>query len=202
MSQRFAHGGTGSRQTSNKGFAKSQKVFVPKNQAQNQTPTLSNSLRQSLSHHSDSAEPITVQAGDGNFVNYLPQDEAVAVGLGADEGGLDPVESQRVVDLLNRELSRLLKLSPKEFWREGKSQTSKSDVDNFRYFFLIENHVLVFLFLSVASDASLLEFLDSFLQFRARWYDFPHHGAKEMVAGVVVGELELSRRVFMVLYRM
>lgn len=138
MSQRFAHGGTGSRQTSNKGFAKSQKVFVPKNQAQNQTPTLSNSLRQSLSHHSDSAEPITVQAGDGNFVNYLPQDEAVAAGLGADEGGLDPVESQRVVDLLNRELSRLLKLSPKEFWREGKSQTSKSDVDNFRYFFKLK----------------------------------------------------------------
>lgn len=53
----------------------------------------------------------------GNFVIYLPQDEAVAAGL--EEGGLDPVESQRVVDLLNRELSRLLKLRPRDFWREG-----------------------------------------------------------------------------------
>ncbi|KAF2309667.1 hypothetical protein GH714_004523 [Hevea brasiliensis] len=77
--------------------------------------------------------------GVGNFVNYLRQDEAVAAGLGAEEGGLDPVESQRVVDLLNRELSR--------------------------------------------------------------WYDFPHRGAKGIVAGVIVGEHELSRRVFMVLYR-
>lgn len=55
----------------------------------------------------------------GNFVIYLPQDEAVAAGLGQEEGGLDPVESQRVVDLLNRELSRLLKLRPRDFWREG-----------------------------------------------------------------------------------
>lgn len=59
--------------------------------------------------------------GGGKFVTYLPQDEAVAAGLGADEGGLDPVESQRVVDLLSRELSRLLKLKPKEFWKEGSS---------------------------------------------------------------------------------
>ncbi|KAL2895065.1 Activating signal cointegrator 1 complex subunit 2 [Bienertia sinuspersici] len=109
--------------------------------------------------------------GAGNFVNYLPQDEAVAVGLGAEEGGLDPLESQRVVDLLNRELSRLLRLKPREFWRE------------------------------VAVDASLHEFLDSFLQFRSRWYDFPYHGAKGSVAGVIVGDLELSRRVFMLLYR-
>lgn len=56
---------------------------------------------------------------NGNFVNYLPQDEAVAAGLSAEEGGLDPVESQRVVDLLNRELSCLLKLSPREFWKQG-----------------------------------------------------------------------------------
>lgn len=61
----------------------------------------------------------TPSTPDGNFVNYLPQDEAVAAGLGAEEGGLDPVESQRVVDLLNRELSRLLKLSPREFWKQG-----------------------------------------------------------------------------------
>ncbi|PON72937.1 Ubiquitin system component Cue [Parasponia andersonii] len=180
-----------------KGFgSKAQKIFVPKSQDQIQkqnpnpiskdpnpaTPTLSNSLRQSLSqqpsHDDDHAAAASATKnnggrarGGGNFVNYLPQDEAVAAGLGADEGGLDPLESQRVVDLLNRELSWLLKLNPREFWRE------------------------------VATDTSLHEFLDSFLQFRSRWYDFPHHGAKGMVAGVIVGELELSRRAFMVLYR-
>lgn len=103
------------------------------------TPTLSNSIRQSsLSKQSDAATAgsgaeacasrvrkgesgdwVSSRARGGSFVNYLPQDEAVAAGLGADEGGLDPVESQRVVDLLNRELSRLLKLNPREFWREG-----------------------------------------------------------------------------------
>lgn len=55
---------------------------------------------------------------------------------------------------------------------------------------------------SVAGDTSLHEFLDSFLKFRSRWYDFPHHAAKQIVAGVIVGGLELCRRVFMVLYRM
>lgn len=55
---------------------------------------------------------------------------------------------------------------------------------------------------AVASDASLHEFLDSFLKFRNRWYDFPHRGPKGIVAGVIVGELELCQRVFMVLYRM
>ncbi|GLT58846.1 hypothetical protein SLA2020_317070 [Shorea laevis] len=178
---------------------KTQKIFVPKNPP-NQTPTptsLSASLRQSLSTQTDasssssggatSASTSRVRVGEsgdwvpsrrgpsghsGNFVNYLPQDEAVAAGLGAHEGGLDPVESQRVVDLLNRELCRLLKLTPREFWKE------------------------------VATDTSLHEFLDSFLQFRSRWYDFPHRGAKGMVAGVIVGELELSRRVFMVLFRL
>lgn len=54
------------------------------------------------------------------MVNYLPQDEAVAVGFGVEDGALDPVESQRVVDLLNRELSRLLKTPPRDFWREGR----------------------------------------------------------------------------------
>ncbi|KAG9157338.1 hypothetical protein Leryth_004983 [Lithospermum erythrorhizon] len=116
--------------------------------------SLSNSLRQS---------------GGGaaaDFVNYLPQDEAVAVGRGA-----DPVESQRVVDLLNRELSRLLKFNPKDFWRE------------------------------VSSNASLHDFLESYLKFRSRWYDFPYRGTSGMVAGVIIGEFDLSRRVFMVLYR-
>ncbi|KAI4337045.1 hypothetical protein L6164_015503 [Bauhinia variegata] len=185
------------RQDGNKVFAKTQKKFVPKNQNSNPNkgtnPTLSSSLRQSFStRQSDastgSSRSVSASSGGaqvvgdngewvsnitrgGNFLNYLPQDEAVAAGLGAVEGGLDPLESQRIVDVLNRELSRLLKLKPREFWRE------------------------------VASDASLHEFLDSFLQFRSRWYDFPHRGAKEIVAGVIVGELDLSRRVFMVLYR-
>ena len=66
-----------------------------------------------------SGDWVSNRVSDGSFVNYLPQDEAVATGLRAEEGALDPVESQRVVDLLNRELSRLLKLSAKEFWTEG-----------------------------------------------------------------------------------
>ncbi|CAL1395879.1 unnamed protein product [Linum trigynum] len=176
---------------------KTQKKFVPKQQSPNpSTPTLSDSLRRSASStQSDAAAPSSsggaapssrVRIGDsgqwvsnragvgtqtGKFVNYLPQDEAVAAGLGAEKGGLDAVESQRVVDLLNRELARLLKLSPREFWKE------------------------------VANDASLHGFLDSFLKFRSRWYDFPYRGAKDIVAGVIVGDLELCRRVFMVLYR-
>ncbi|XP_068330493.1 uncharacterized protein [Pyrus communis] len=196
MSNRNTH----PRPAGSKGFPKPQKVFVPKNpdhnnpipQEPNPNPTLSTSLRQSLSKQQSNPETspaasappsgsrirmgekgewVPSRAQGGNFVSYLPQDEAVAAGLGANEGGLDALESQRVVDLLNRELSRLLKLNPKEFWRQ------------------------------VASDASLHEFLDSFLQFRSRWYDFPHRGAKELVAGVIVGEFELSRRVYMVLYR-
>lgn len=54
----------------------------------------------------------------------------------------------------------------------------------------------------MASDESLRSFLESFLKFKSRWYDFPHRGAQGIVAGVVVGEMELYRRVFMVLYRM
>ncbi|GFS44162.1 ubiquitin system component Cue protein [Actinidia rufa] len=142
---------------------------------------MSKSLRpqqgQSLSRESDAAGVTSSAAGPtrpgnrGHFVNYLPQDEAVAAGRGADEGGLDPVEAQRVVDYLNGELSRLLKLSPRDFWRE------------------------------VASDPSLYNLLESFLQFRSRWYDFPYRGVKGIVAGIIVGEFELSRRVFMTLYR-
>uniref|UniRef100_A0A803MYS6 CUE domain-containing protein n=1 Tax=Chenopodium quinoa TaxID=63459 RepID=A0A803MYS6_CHEQI len=182
--------------TGNRGFrGKTQKKFVPKtnhNSAtstpQTSNPSFSASVRQSQSSNSASSVAhfkggrvqlgangewvsSSNNGGGGNFVNYLPQDEAVAVGLGAVQGGLDPLESQRVVDLLNRELARLLKLKPRDFWRE------------------------------VAVDTSLHEFLDSFLQFRSRWYDFPYHGAKGIVAGVIVGDLELSRRVFMLLYR-
>ncbi|OVA10958.1 Ubiquitin system component Cue [Macleaya cordata] len=180
-----------SKQDGNKGFNRTpQMKFVPKNQNSIRrepinNPPLTTSLRDpavSIINNASTSSSSRVQIGDngdwvpskkqgGNFVIYLPQDEAVAAGLGVEDGALDPVESQRVVDLLNRELSRLLKLSPRDFWRE------------------------------VASDTSLHDFLDSFLQFRNRWYDFPHHGAKGIVAGVIVGELELSRRVFMVLYR-
>ncbi|KAJ8541188.1 hypothetical protein K7X08_002004 [Anisodus acutangulus] len=157
--------------------------FVPKHNSQ----TLANSFRQSVK--SDGSSTVAVNSvksrarmgesgswvsaaiPSGNFVNYLPQDEAVAAGLGADEGALDPVESQRVVDVLNRELCRLLKMNARDFWRE------------------------------VASDSSLHSFLESFLKFRSRWYDFPYRGARGIVAGVVVGEFELCRRIFMVLYR-
>ncbi|WJX41468.1 hypothetical protein P8452_28817 [Trifolium repens] len=160
----------------NKGFNKTQKKFVPKNP----TPTLSTSLRDkqqtTSATNTNSSSSGTVQPArgvniNGNFVYYLPQDDAVAAGFGAEDGGLDALESQNVVDLLNSQLSRLLKLKPKEFWSQ------------------------------VASDTSLHEFLNSFLKFRSRWYDLPHRGTRGIVAGVIFGEHDLSRRVFMVLYR-
>ncbi|KAG9440451.1 hypothetical protein H6P81_020616 [Aristolochia fimbriata] len=180
------------RSSNNKGTFKSQKRFVPKAQNPREESTSSASFTTSLRKNQAKTEAPRGDGGGssgservrmaekgkwvsrkstGNFVKYLPQDEAVAAGLGVEDGGLDSVESQRVVDLLNRELSRLLKLNARDFWRE------------------------------VANDSSLHEFLDSYLQFRSRWYDFPHHGVKGTVAGVIVGEFELSRRVFMVLYR-
>ncbi|KAI4366481.1 hypothetical protein MLD38_022354 [Melastoma candidum] len=143
---------------------KQQSKFVPRDRRPNPSPVERVRL-------SESGDWVGASA-DGRFVNYLPQDEAVAAGLGADEGGLDVIESQRVVDVLNRELSRLLRLKPREFWKE------------------------------VAGDASLHEFLDSFLKFRSRWYDLPYRGSKGVVAGVIVGEQDLCRRVFMVLYRL
>ncbi|KAG8073919.1 hypothetical protein GUJ93_ZPchr0006g41524 [Zizania palustris] len=86
-------------------------------------------------------------------------------------GGLDAQESQAVVDLLNDALAAPLRAKPREFWRQ------------------------------VAQNTSLHEFLDSYLQFRHRWYDLPHRAPKGTVAGLVVGDLELCRRVFMILYR-
>ncbi|XP_073105142.1 uncharacterized protein [Elaeis guineensis] len=165
-----------------KGSYRNQKRFVPKGENSSFSrdhpipgnakppPPLTTALRES------STAPARPggkgrRGGGGNFVRYLPQDEAVACGLGADAGGLDAVESQGIVDLLNDELSKLLKMSSRDFWQE------------------------------VATNDSLHEFLDSYLQFRHRWYDFPHRGARGTVAGVIVGELELCRRVFMVLYR-
>lgn len=115
------------------------RMFYPKSQVKSISDhqTLSDSVRYSSSRQSDaissggpgnsSPAASRIKVGDdgewvsnsGNFVNYLPQDDAVASGLSADEGALDPSESQRVVDLLNRELSRLLKLKPRDFWKEG-----------------------------------------------------------------------------------
>ncbi|KAL3840483.1 hypothetical protein ACJIZ3_025074 [Penstemon smallii] len=146
------------------------KKFLPETdfQTPNSRQTLSNSFRAATTNAA--AESVYKSSPSGNFVIYLPQDEAVAAGL--KEGGLNPADSQRVVDLLNKQLSGLLKLRPKDFWRE------------------------------VATDESLYVFLESFLKFRSRWYDFPYRGARGVVAGVIVGEFELCRRVFMVLYRL
>ncbi|KAL3627990.1 hypothetical protein CASFOL_028092 [Castilleja foliolosa] len=158
-----------------KNTPKPQQKYTPKRDSQNPDPrnTLSNSLRAATStvRMGEDGEWVSKVSTSGNFVTYLPQDDAVAAGLGPEEGGLDPVESQRVVDMLNRELSRLLKLRPRDFWRE------------------------------VATDESMHALLESFLKFRSRWYDFPHRGVRGIVAGVIVGEFELCRRVFMVLYR-
>lgn len=119
MSNRYGQGRQDHYNNNNKGFNKTQKKFVPKNS----TPTLSTSLREKQQSGSGSSGNSSgrVQTGgvNGNFVNYLPQDEAVAAGFGAEDGGLDALESQRVVDLLNSQLSRLLKLKPKEFWSQG-----------------------------------------------------------------------------------
>lgn len=127
MSNRFAS----QNQNDHRSTAKPQKKFIPKGDFNNPNKshqTLSNSFRSTSSGSTntfDAAVPSSnmVRMGEevtsGNFVIYLPQDEAVAAGLGPEDGGLDPLESQRVVDLLNRELSRLLKLNPRDFWREG-----------------------------------------------------------------------------------
>lgn len=51
----------------------------------------------------------------------------------------------------------------------------------------------------VTVDNSIQVSLDSYLQFRRRWYDSE---IDKPLAGVIVGDQELFRRVFMVLYRM
>lgn len=117
------------RYVQNKGFSKTQKKFVPKTQREvhANSPSLSTSLRHSAASSSSTPRALSAENTDsvscrgegGSFFNYLPQDEAVASGLGSQEGGLDPMESQSVVDLANKELSRLLKLSPREFWKQG-----------------------------------------------------------------------------------
>jgi len=124
MSNRFGQGKQ-ENYNNNKGFNKVQKKFVPINP----TPTLSTSLREkqqqtgsgSGSNSNNSSGRVQLGGVNGNFVYYLPQDEAVAAGFGAEDGGLDALESQKVVDLLNSQLSRLLKLKPKDFWSQGTS---------------------------------------------------------------------------------
>lgn len=141
MSTRYAHSRPSKHVPAARNSHNAQKKFIRKSQNPESVhlspTTLSNSLQKFSAGDSSStggggaaAAASRVRLGDsglwvsgaaqnGSFVNYLPQDEAVATGLGVEEGGLDPVESQRVVDLLNRELARLLKLKPREFWREG-----------------------------------------------------------------------------------
>lgn len=63
---------------------------------------------------------------EGLFLPYLPQDDAVAAGLGAKDGGINASEAQEVVDQLNRQLASLLRLSPPEFWKKGAHRTVPS----------------------------------------------------------------------------
>ncbi|KAL4356568.1 hypothetical protein AHAS_Ahas09G0099700 [Arachis hypogaea] len=69
-----------------------------------------------MGHNGEWVPTITNHA-TGNFIRYLPQDVVVVAGLDLGDGGLDPLESQRIINLLNRELSRLHKLNPREFWK-------------------------------------------------------------------------------------
>lgn len=110
--------------------ARTQMRFVPKSNSSassaavsdhpKPTPPLTTSLRGSTPPTTRSRDQAKlIDSGGLSFVNYLPQDEAVASGLGAGDGGVDAEESQRVVDILNEELSQLLKMTPRDFWREG-----------------------------------------------------------------------------------
>ncbi|KAL5706822.1 hypothetical protein ACHQM5_024940 [Ranunculus cassubicifolius] len=76
-----------------------QKRFVPKSQNQpTPPPPLSTSLRQqqqtlipsstAINPSSSSSRVSNGGGGGGKFVNYLPQDEAVATGLGVEDGAL------------------------------------------------------------------------------------------------------------------
>jgi activating signal cointegrator complex subunit 2 len=97
--------------------------YVPKTSSPaNPQPPLTTALRSAApaASSSTSSSHSDANASDDNFVEYLPHDEAVASGLGPEAGGLDVVESQAVVDLLNDEIARLLKMKPRDFWKEGK----------------------------------------------------------------------------------
>lgn len=68
------------------------------------------------------SQPVATFGGKmaGLFLPYLPQDDAVAAGLGVKEGGIDASEAQEVVDLLNQQLAALLRCSPAQFWKQGR----------------------------------------------------------------------------------
>ncbi|KAH7442412.1 hypothetical protein KP509_03G087200 [Ceratopteris richardii] len=55
---------------------------------------------------------------------------------------------------------------------------------------------------AVYRDTSVEVSLDSYLQFRRRWYDFHAEERGKALGGVIVGDDDLFRRVFMVLFRM
>ncbi|KAI5080760.1 hypothetical protein GOP47_0003943 [Adiantum capillus-veneris] len=141
-------------------------------------PSLSSStaLMASSSFSSSSGDTSSskhkILNNENSFLPYLPHDDAVAAGLGADLGGIDAVETQRVADLLNEDFGRLLRMQPSEFWK------------------------------AVTMDSSIEVSLDSYLQFRRRWYDSHSNEGGKPLAGVIVGDQLLFRRVFMVLYHM
>ncbi|XP_062216481.1 uncharacterized protein LOC133916703 [Phragmites australis] len=152
--------------------------YVPKSAAPKPSPSLTTALRSSAASSSSASGACgsSTSAGVGRGGRGGAADGFVAYlphdeAVAAGLGGLDAQESQAVVDLLNDALAALLRAKPREFWRH------------------------------VAQNTSLHDFLDSYLQFRHRWYDLPHRGPEGTLAGLVVGELELCRRVFMVLYR-
>ncbi|KAL2613198.1 hypothetical protein R1flu_024890 [Riccia fluitans] len=97
-----------------------------------------------------------------SFVAYLPQDDVV----------LEASETQGVIDLLNKQLSSLLRLPYRRFWDK------------------------------VTLDESLSVFLDSYLHYRKRWFDVPTEPPSRPEINIVVGDGDLSRRVFMVLLRL
>ncbi|KAL1817208.1 hypothetical protein ACET3Z_019782 [Daucus carota] len=156
MSNRYTHN---KNEGSRGAFNPRKQQFVPKN-PNSSAQKLSDSLR----HSDSSAVASSATAGNrlirkddasvpnqtrsGNFVKYLPHNEAVASGS-----------------------DWLL------MW------------------------IGSYLVATLAGDTSLHDFLESFLKSRTRWYDFPYRGARGIVAGTIVGEYELSRRVYMVLYR-
>ncbi|KAL3679871.1 hypothetical protein R1sor_022827 [Riccia sorocarpa] len=102
------------------------------------------------------------KAAEQSFVAYLPQDDVV----------MEAFETQEVIDLLNKQLSALLRLPYRLFWEK------------------------------VSSDDSLSVFLDSYLQYRKRWFDIPMESSSSPEVNIVVGDGDLSRRVFMVLLRL
>lgn len=90
--------------------------------ASNSRPRLTTPLRASSTNAADTSLLKSNARSWGRnttFVQYLPQDEAIAAGHSISNAGLDSEESQMAVDILNDELSWLLKLGPRDFWREG-----------------------------------------------------------------------------------